>query len=105
VATSHSPTSDTRRTRGLLPSFQALPNYKQPSWPAAGAQVHFDRAVEDLDAALDWLQGLGASLAEHHDPNDLGMRVMLYPAGHPFCVMTTESVRPAFRDEAQYQQR
>lgn len=93
------------RTRGLLLSFQALPSYKPPSWPAAGAQMHFEWAVEDLDAALRWLQALGASLAEHHDPEDLGMRVMLDPAGHPFCVMTKSSVRPAFREEAKYQQR
>ncbi len=93
------------RARGLLLSFQALPNYEPPNWPNAGAQVHFEWAVEDLDAALDWLQELGGSLAEHHDPDDLGMRVMLDPAGHPFCVMTTASVRSAFRSEAQYQQR
>jgi hypothetical protein len=93
------------RTRGLLLSFQALPNYKRPTWPAAVAHVHFEWAVRDLDAAVARLLDLGASLAEHHDPKDLGMRVMLDPAGHPFCVMTTTSVRPAFRDEAQFQQR
>ena len=93
------------RARGLLLSFQALPNYEPPSWPTAGAQVHFEWAVEDLDAAVEWLQEPGASLAEHHDPDDLGMRVMLDPAGHPLRVMTTASVRPAFRNEAQYQRR
>jgi hypothetical protein len=92
------------RARGLLLSFQALPNYRRPTWPSDVAHIHFEWAVHDLDAALEWLQDLGASLAEHHDPNDLGMRVMLDPAGHPFCVMTTASVRPAFRDEAKFQQ-
>jgi len=89
----------------LLLSSQALPTYEPPNWPTAGAQVHFEWAVEDLDAALDWLQELVGSLAEHRDPDDLGMRVMLDPAGHAFCVMTTASVRSAFRSEAQYQQR
>jgi hypothetical protein len=91
------------RARGLLLSFQALPNYRRPTWPSDVAQIHLELAVDDLDATLDWLQVLGASLAEHHDPDDVGLRVMLDPAGHPFCVMTTASVLPAFRDEAKFQ--
>jgi hypothetical protein len=92
------------RARGLLLSFQALPNYRPPTWPSDVAQIHLELAVPDLDAALEWLTDLGASLAEHQDPADVGLRVMLDPAGHPFCVMTTTSVAPAFRDEAKFQQ-
>ncbi|MDT7544155.1 MAG: hypothetical protein QOE17_390 [Gaiellales bacterium] len=93
------------RARGMLLSFQALPNYRPPTWPSDVAHIHFEWAVHDLDVALSWLQDRGARLAEHQDPKDVGLRVMLDPAGHPFCVMTTASVRPSFRDEATYQQR
>lgn len=91
------------RARGLLLSFQALPNYTPPEWPSDVAQIHFEFIVPDLDLALTWLQERGASLAEHQDVNDVGLRVMLDPAGHPFCVIAADGVMPAFRDEAQFQ--
>lgn len=92
------------RARGLLFAFQALPNYRPPTWPSEVAQIHFELVVPDLDEALTWLQELGASLASYHDPNDVGLRVMLDPAGHPFCVIAASSVAPAFRDETHFPQ-
>lgn len=64
------------------------PRYLPPVWPAAdGAQqmmMHLDIGVADLDAAVAWAEHLGAAPAEHQ-PQD-GVRVMLDPEGHPFCL-------------------
>ena len=67
--------------------FQGLWDYVPPVWPNAdGAQqamMHLDIAV-DAPAAVDWCVAHGATLAEHQpQPN---VRVLLDPAGHPFCV-------------------
>lgn len=45
--------------------------------------VHLDFAVDDLDAGVARALELGARLADHQ-PQD-GVRVMIDPAGHPFC--------------------
>ena len=69
-------------------SFAHEADYVPPVWPtAAGAQqmmVHLDIAVEDLDSGVEWAQRLGAVLADYQ-PQD-HVRVMLDPAGHPFCL-------------------
>jgi hypothetical protein len=69
-------------------SFQYEPGYTRPVWPPApGAQemmMHLDVAVEDLDAAVAWALAGGATVADHQ-PQD-HVRVMLDPAGHPFCL-------------------
>jgi hypothetical protein len=46
--------------------------------------MHFDFQVGDLDEAVDEAVALGATLATHQ-PQD-NVRVMLDPAGHPFCL-------------------
>jgi hypothetical protein len=95
------------RARGLLFIFEVIPDYKTPTWPLGETpkQMHFELMVEDLDDAVSKLQGMGATLAEYQRPEDGCVRVMLDPAGHPFCVATTAGVAPAFRDEASRQQR
>lgn len=59
-----------------------------PSWPAGPAeqqmQLHLDVAVEDLAAAVAFAEAGGAVQAEHQPQDDV--RVMLDPAGHPFCL-------------------
>ncbi len=50
--------------------------------------IHLDIGVDDLDAGVAWALGAGATVAEHQ-PQD-GVRVMIDPAGHPFCLFTTE---------------
>jgi hypothetical protein len=67
--------------------------------------MHFEWMVEDLESAVGTLQSLGATLAEYQHPEDGGLRVMLDPAGHPFCVATMKGVNPVFRDEASRQHR
>jgi len=74
---------------GLLAmSFQYEPDYVPPVWPpnpgTQGMMIHLDIAVDDLDAAVAWALDAGATLAEHQ-PQDQ-VRVLIDPAGHPFCL-------------------
>ena len=69
-------------------SFQAESGYRAPTWPedAAGQDkmLHLDIKVDDLDAAVEHALACGAHLAEHQPQQRV--RVMLDPAGHPFCL-------------------
>jgi catechol 2,3-dioxygenase-like lactoylglutathione lyase family enzyme len=69
-------------------NFEYEPHYTQPVWPAeAGRQhitVHLDILVEDLETAAAWAAEAGAVLAGYQPQEDV--RVMLDPAGHPFCL-------------------
>ncbi|TWD84551.1 hypothetical protein FB561_5743 [Kribbella amoyensis] len=70
-------------------SFQREENHVPPAWPAGSEeqqmQLHLDIAVgEDLDGAVARAEELGATQAEYQ-PQPL-VRVMLDPAGHPFCL-------------------
>ncbi|MEU4196676.1 VOC family protein [Kribbella sp. NPDC026611] len=62
--------------------------YKRPVWPSRPgeqtATMHLDIAVDDLDAAVAWAIQSGATQAEHQPQQ--GVRVMLDPHGHPFCL-------------------
>jgi len=68
--------------------FQEAEGYQPPVWPPEpGAQrpmVHFDFQVGDLDSAVDEAVALGATLSTEQ-PNE-SVRVLLDPAGHPFCL-------------------
>jgi hypothetical protein len=50
-------------------------------------QFHLDLGVEDLDAAEKLALGLGAVRPDHQPGGDR-WRVLLDPAGHPFCLVT-----------------
>jgi hypothetical protein len=69
-------------------SFDSSPDYVPPVWPAAeGHQrmmMHIDIAVDDVAAAVADALELGATLAEFQPQEDV--RVLLDPAGHPFCL-------------------
>lgn len=71
---------------GLLLIFREVVDYHPPTWAEQDVplQMHFEFYVDDLHEAGKRLLELGASLAEYQ-PNDNG-RVMLDPAGHPFCI-------------------
>ena len=64
--------------------------YTPPVWPSEpGKQhitVHLDIEVRDLDAAVAWAIEAGAVLASFQPQQHV--RVMLDPAGHPFCLFT-----------------
>lgn len=65
-------------------------DYVRPVWPAKeGSQqmmLHLDFQVTDLEAETARAVSLGAELHEHQPQEDV--RVMLDPAGHPFCIYT-----------------
>jgi catechol 2,3-dioxygenase-like lactoylglutathione lyase family enzyme len=69
-------------------SFQHEPDYVAPVWPPAPGEqqmmTHLDIAVEDLAAAVGWAQQGGAVPADYQPQEHV--RVMLDPAGHPFCL-------------------
>lgn len=73
---------------GTALSFQTEEAYARPVWPAGpGDQqmmVHLDVAVDDLESGVAWAEATGATPASFQ-PND-EVRVMLDPAGHPFCL-------------------
>jgi hypothetical protein len=49
-------------------------------------QMHIEVEVDDLSAAVEHAVELGATEAEFQPQDDV--RVMLDPAGHPFCLYT-----------------
>ena len=69
-------------------SFQTEDIYVPPVWPAAPGeqqmQLHLDIMVADLPAAVAWAVDAGATEADFQPQDDV--RVMLDPAGHPFCL-------------------
>jgi catechol 2,3-dioxygenase-like lactoylglutathione lyase family enzyme len=69
-------------------SFQTNESYVRPAWPARlGDQqmmMHLDIEVDDLDEAVAHAVEAGAVLADHQPQEDV--RVLLDPAGHPFCL-------------------
>ncbi|MGW3359155.1 VOC family protein [Streptomyces bungoensis] len=71
-------------------AFQRSADYVPPVWPARdGVQritMHLDFEVTDPEAAVAHALELGARQAGHQ-PQD-GVRVLLDPAGHPFCLYT-----------------
>jgi catechol 2,3-dioxygenase-like lactoylglutathione lyase family enzyme len=73
---------------GTALSFQAESGYREPTWPeqrtGQDKMLHLDIQVDDLDAAVGYAIASGARLADHQ-PQDR-VRVMLDPAGHPFCL-------------------
>ncbi len=66
--------------------FGRVEDYVAPAWPNQGGskQFHFDLAVADLDEAERIALELGATRPDEQ-PGDT-WRVLLDPAGHPFCL-------------------
>ncbi len=69
---------------------QTVDGYRPPAWPnSPGRQqqmLHLDFEVSDLAVAVAHAVELGARQAEFQ-PQD-NVRVLLDPAGHPFCLYT-----------------
>ncbi|MGW0807212.1 VOC family protein [Nonomuraea sp. NPDC002799] len=78
--------ADIRADNGQCVSFQQVDPYTPPNWPAQEVpqQMHFDVIVDDLDAAEAAVLALGATKHEHQPGTSF--RVLLDPAGHPFCL-------------------
>jgi len=69
-------------------SVQKADVYEPPVWPPEpgkpGIQLHLDIEVSDLAAAVEHAVELGATVADFQPQEDV--RVLLDPAGHPFCL-------------------
>jgi predicted enzyme related to lactoylglutathione lyase len=69
-------------------SFQTEKRYERPVWPSADGQqqmqIHLDLEVDDLESAVAHAVEAGAELSDHQPQENV--RVMLDPAGHPFCL-------------------
>lgn len=84
------------REQGAYPGimFQRNPEYEPPVWPEQpGAQqqmAHLDFVVNDLEKAARHALACGATFAKEQFSED--WRVMLDPAGHPFCLCGMKSV-------------
>jgi catechol-2,3-dioxygenase len=74
---------------GILMTMQLVEDHQAPTWPEAGIpkQIHLELAVSDLDEAEAAAVALGARKAESQPAPDT-WRVLIDPAGHPFCVTT-----------------
>lgn len=71
--------------------FGRVEEYVAPGWPNENGskQFHFDLAVEDVEATERAAVELGATVAEPQ-PGET-WRVLLDPAGHPFCLTRAEN--------------
>jgi predicted enzyme related to lactoylglutathione lyase len=69
-------------------AFATEPNYSRPVWPTQQGEpqmsMHLDIEVDDLDEALAYAIEVGAEVAAYQPQEKV--RVMLDPAGHPFCL-------------------
>jgi len=69
-------------------AFATEENYARPVWPTEEGKpqmsMHLDFEVDDLEEAVSYAIGIGAELASYQPQETV--RVMLDPAGHPFCL-------------------
>ena len=66
--------------------FQRVEGFTAPQWPGQEVpqQMHLDVDVDDLDEAEAATVALGATRHDHQPGTTF--RVLLDPAGHPFCL-------------------
>ena len=73
---------------GYYLGFETNHHYVRPVWPTVPGEpqmsMHLDVEVDDLDHAVRYAVEVGAELAEYQPQKTV--RVMLDPAGHPFCL-------------------
>ncbi|HEX2893956.1 MAG TPA: VOC family protein [Marmoricola sp.] len=69
-------------------AFAVDEHHEPPAWPSRPdeptMQAHLDVGVSDLAVAVEDAVSLGATVAAYQPQDDV--RVMLDPAGHPFCL-------------------
>ena len=79
-------------TAGYNFAFATEEHYVRPVWPTEVGkpqmQFHLDIEVDDLQEGVDYALSVGAELADFQPQEKV--RVMLDPAGHPFCLYTDE---------------
>lgn len=71
-------------------AFQEIADHRPPTWPDGEVpqQGHIDIDVANLDGAEAAVLRLGALTADVQ-PSPDQFRVMIDPAGHPFCLVLT----------------
>lgn len=73
-------------------AFQTEEHHVRPAWPGGPGdqqmQLHLDLQVSDLEGSVADAVALGASLATVQPQDDV--RVLFDPAGHPFCLYTSD---------------
>jgi catechol 2,3-dioxygenase-like lactoylglutathione lyase family enzyme len=67
---------------GAVMVAQRVEVHVPPAWPGTSI-VHLDLTADDLELAVDRAVALGATVPEQPDTR---WRVLLDPAGHPFCL-------------------
>ncbi|OBK11292.1 VOC family protein [Mycobacterium sp. 1245852.3] len=74
---------------GVLLTFERVTGHVHPTWPESTVpkQLHLDLAVTDLDAEEARIVACGAAKADVQPQPDK-WRVLIDPAGHPFCITT-----------------
>jgi catechol-2,3-dioxygenase len=74
---------------GIALTVQYAEDHQPSDWPAGSVpkQMHLELAVDSLDDSQEKAIALGASVAAHQ-PSPERWRVLIDPAGHPFCVTT-----------------
>jgi catechol 2,3-dioxygenase-like lactoylglutathione lyase family enzyme len=81
-------------------NFEWEAKFTRPTWPAVdggqNATQHLDIAVADLDETVSWALSVGAVLSDVQPQEDV--RVMLDPAGHPFCLFEGASLTAGTSD-------
>jgi hypothetical protein len=68
---------------GVVLAMQRIAGYRPPAWPGSSV-VHLDLTAGDLADSAARAVAAGAVWAEHQP--DRRWRVLLDPAGHPFCI-------------------
>jgi hypothetical protein len=72
------------RVPGVVLAMQRVAGYRPPSWPGSSV-VHLDlTAGEDAERAV--ARAVDAGGVQAADQPDPRWRVLLDPAGHPFCI-------------------
>ncbi|MGH3387087.1 MAG: VOC family protein [Nocardioidaceae bacterium] len=73
---------------GFNLAFETEAKYVRPVWPSEDDKqqmsMHLDIQVDDLEEAVAYAVGVGAEEAAFQPQQTV--RVMLDPAGHPFCL-------------------
>ena len=74
---------------GVALTLMRTEDHVAPTWPGPGQQqqMHLDVSVTDLERAVTEAVALGATQAGQQAQPGL-WRVLLDPAGHPFCLTT-----------------
>lgn len=74
-------------------SLQRTESFRAPDWISGEPpqQLHLDVLVDDLDDAERRVVDLGGTLLNGSD-KPIGFRVYADPVGHPFCLLTPESL-------------